>query len=92
MGWGEIVSSIRLSGESPSREKKYSGKPSDLVIKEQMSEKVEDKCSYLHNAGDVFALMIFTVNTTDTNAERPTVDKAQLHQPELVMVALSVII
>lgn len=52
-----------------------------------MSEKVEDNFSYLHNADDVFALMIFTVNTTDTNAARPTVDKAQLHQPELVMVA-----
>lgn len=57
-----------------------------------MSEKVEDNFSYLHNADDVFALMIFTVNTTDTNAARPTVDKAQLHQPELVMVAFWVII
>ena len=47
--------------------------------------------SYLHNANDVFALTIFTVNTTDTNAERPIVDKVQLHRPELVAVAFSVI-
>lgn len=47
--------------------------------------------SYVHNADDVCALTLFTVNTIDTNAERRVIGGAQLHQPELAAAAFSVI-
>ena len=45
----------------------------------------------MHNADDVCALTIFTVNTIDTNAERRVIGEAQLRQSELAAAAFSVI-